>query len=76
MDKNTLHKLVDSLPDSEVQTAGKFLEYLHFHSELPIELNDEDLAAVKEAIASADRGECISHEEVGRLMRQWATGQG
>lgn len=70
MDKTTLHQLVDALPDSEVYAAGKYLEFLRVNSE-SVTLAEEELAAVDQAIASLERGESLSHQEVGERLSRW-----
>jgi predicted transcriptional regulator len=79
-DRQTLHLLLDELPDSELSAAKKFLEYLGHRSEdvlrslldrAPADdeaLTDEDLAAIREGLEEKARGEVLSQEEVERLL--------
>jgi hypothetical protein len=80
--KEHLHQLVDALPDSEIQTATRYLEYLQFAASDPVRralmaapLDDEpetpeEAAAVAEAYAAIARGEVLSDEELQRELDQ------
>jgi hypothetical protein len=66
--KNVLHELVDRLPESELQAAQRFLEYL---CSAGVEIDDEPLSAealaeLQEAEESIARREYISLEELER----------
>ena len=76
--RNTLYRLVDELPDSEIGRAQRVLAAL-LEPEGDLYTLDtapeddepetpEERAAVEEARAEADRGELIPHDEaMGRL---------
>jgi predicted transcriptional regulator len=80
--RRELHTLVDELPDAELPAAKRFLEYLRQQVEDPLRVflnaapiddepvTDEDLAAIREALAERARGEVVSHEEVKRILRE------
>lgn len=80
--RRELHTLVDELPDAELPAARRFLEYLRQQVEDPFRaflnaaptddepVTDEDLAAIREALAERSRGEVVSHEEVKRILRE------
>ncbi len=73
--KAKLHRLVDELPDAEIGTAGRFLEYLRSlndpvlralleapESELPE--TAEEAAAVREGREPYGRGDFLPDEEL------------
>lgn len=78
-----LHRLVDELPDPDVRTAARVLEALRATAADPVlralmdapeedeAISEEEEASVAEALAEADRGEPIPHEEV---KRRWGLG--
>ena len=70
VDRASLHEIVDSLPESELRTAGRFLAFLLSESD-PAPLTEEELAGVQEAIESLDRGEYVTHQEVGDRLGRW-----
>ena len=78
--KEKLHRLVDELPESELHTAERFLEYLRFVANDPVlralesaPWDDEpetpaEAAAVQEAREAHARGEVLSTEELRREL--------
>lgn len=75
--KEDLCRLVDQLPDSELNAARRFLEYLRDAADPLLrklleapeddeELTDEDLAALAEAEEDFKVGRVFSHEELKR----------
>jgi hypothetical protein len=79
--KQAIHALVDALPDSELQAAQRYLEYLRdTGNEHPLlralrnaplddePYTDEERAAVAEARAEMGAGKGIPHEEVKRMF--------
>lgn len=80
-DRQTLHTLVDELPEPELLPAQRFLEYLRLQAVDPLRsvlyaapLDDEpvtdgDLAAIREGLEEKARGDVVSHDEVKRLLR-------
>ena len=73
--KNDLHRLIEELPEVEMEAAGRYLEYLRDMGDPLLrklleapeedqELNDETLATLEEARQEALRGEGRSWEEV------------
>lgn len=80
-DRETLHTLVDDLPEAELLAARRFLEYLRRQADplrsildaAPLDdepVTAEDLAAIREGLAEKARGEVVSHEEVKRFVRE------
>ena len=66
--KERLHQLVDDLPDTELHTAERFLEYLR---SLQDEVDDEPLsaearAALERAEEQFRRGESVTLEQLKR----------
>jgi hypothetical protein len=80
--RQALHTLVDELPEPELPTARRFLEYLRQQAPDPLRLvldaaplddepvSEDDLAAIREGFEEKVRGETVSHEEVKRLLRE------
>ena len=78
--RGAVHALVEELPDSELPVAVRFLEFLkartgevlrlHLDAALPDDevLTDDDLVAIEEGFAEAERGEVVTHEEVRRRL--------
>ena len=76
--KETLHRLVDKLPESEVPAAERYLEYLSVARSDPClqalmnaPIDDEsetedERAAVAEARAALRRGDVVSDEQLRR----------
>jgi len=60
-DREQLHDLIDRLPDAEISTAKRFLEFLS-SQEAPV--GEEMLARIDEARANPSAG--IAHEDVLR----------
>jgi hypothetical protein len=58
--KEELHSLVEQLPDSELTTAARFLQFLLSREEAPVD--PEMLKRIDAARAEAPEG--ISHEEI------------
>ncbi len=68
MDGAKLHALIDMLPESTLGNAASYLKNLKAEAEAP-PLTDEDMAAIERGLAELDRGEWLSHEEVGERIR-------
>jgi len=77
--RDTLHRLIDELPESELTTAERFLNYLRattdpvFKALLEAPLDDEpeteeERRAVQEAREELARGEVRTLEEVRREL--------
>ena len=78
--RDELHELIDALPDSELMTARRYLEFLHSGADdmltwvIDNAPNDdepttpEEEALVEEARQEVRRGETISAEEAKRLL--------
>lgn len=78
--RERLHTLVDDLPESEVRTATRFVEYLHQEASDPVAqalrdaplddepLTEDDLAAIEEAKRDFREGRTLSHEEARRQL--------
>jgi hypothetical protein len=76
IERDTLHRLVDEIPETEVHTAEKFLSYLrHSHTEALLKIlaqapeDDEpetpqDAASASVGRSELDRGEGIPWEQV------------
>ena len=81
VERQTLHVLVDDLPEDELAAAKRFLEFLRsrskdslhaFLDEAPLDdepVTEEDLAAIREGFADKARGDVVSQEEAERLFR-------
>ena len=81
-DRETLHTLVDELPEPELRPARRFLEYLRLQAADPLRavldaaplddepVTDDDLAAIREGLREKATGEVVPHEEVKRLLRE------
>jgi len=81
-DRETLHTLVDELPEPELRPARRFLEYLRLQAADPLRavldaaplddepVTDDDLAAIREGLDEKAAGEVVAHEEVKRLLRE------
>jgi len=79
--RQTLHTLVDELPEPELIAARRYLEYLRQSAD-PVRraleaappddepLTDDDLAAIREARAERAEGETLSHDELKRLLSE------
>jgi predicted transcriptional regulator len=77
--KERLHRLVDRVPEEEVHTAERFLEYLAT-SEDPVmralmnapeddePLTDADREALEEGRRALEAGEVVSHEELRKAI--------
>lgn len=79
--RQTLHTLVDELPEPELPAARRYLEYLRQTADplrraleaAPVDdepLTDEDLAAVRRGRTEYAKGETVSHDEIKRLLRE------
>jgi hypothetical protein len=78
MARETLHRLVDELPEEEVGTAGRVLAALAAADPLARRLaeapyseepeTEEERRALEEARAESDRGEGVPHEEAMRQL--------
>lgn len=82
-EKERLHALVDDLPDPEVHTALRFVEYLRMETSDPVEralaeapfddepLTAEDLSALEDAERDLREGRVVSHAEARlQLLRE------
>lgn len=81
MGRGKLHRLIEELPEHEVQPAERFLEYLRNvgsdpvlrpFMEAPVDdepLTPEDERATREADDELARGEGIPWEEARQLLR-------
>ncbi|MDE3075534.1 MAG: hypothetical protein KGJ86_08900 [Chloroflexota bacterium] len=80
MGREKLHRLIEELPEQEVQPAERFLEYLRnvgsdpvarAFMEAPVDdepLTPEDERAIREAEDEIARGEGIPWEEARQLL--------
>jgi hypothetical protein len=79
--RQTLHTLVDELPEPKLPAARRYLEYLRQTAEplrraleaAPVDdepLTDEERAAIRKGREEHDRGETASHDEMKRLLRE------
>lgn len=77
--RETVRRLVDELPDSELKAARRFLEYLGHRTDPLLrklleapedaeELGDETLAALRDAEADFQAGRVVAHGEVRRRL--------
>ena len=66
--KERLHQLVDNLPDTELQTAERFLEYLRSLQDDPDDepLSAEARAALERAEEQFRRGESVTLDQLKR----------
>ena len=66
--KERLHQLVDDLPDSELQAARRFLEYLRSLQDGVDDepLSPEALEAIREGEEAMKRGESLPLQEYRR----------
>ena len=78
--KERLYRLVDRIPDGEVHTAERFLEYLASVDDDPLvralmnapdmeePLSDEDREALEEGRRALEAGDIVSHEELRKAI--------
>lgn len=77
--KEKLHQLVDRVPDGEVHTAERFLEYLASSDdpviralmnapEMDEPLSDADREALEEGRKALEAGDVVSHEELRKAI--------
>lgn len=78
--KEELHRLVDELPESELKSAHRALEYLRERGSDPLLRalleapedeegeTDEERASVREAYEDLSSGRVLSHEEVRKRL--------
>jgi predicted transcriptional regulator len=77
--KERLHQLVDRVPDGEVHTAERFLEYLASSDdpvmralmnapEMDEPLSDADREALEEGRRALEAGDVVSHEELRKAI--------
>jgi hypothetical protein len=73
MGRDTLHDLVDRIPEEELPTAERFLEYLAvspaYRAAMSAPVDDEpltgaDVAAIAKAREEVHAGKVVSHDEV------------
>lgn len=77
--KNNLHELIDKLPDTEAESAKRFLEfliaqadrvYIQALNEMPIDdepLTNEDLKAIQEGREDSKAGR---HQTLSEVMKE------
>jgi len=79
--RQTLHTLVDELPEPELPAARRYLEYLRETADplrralktAPVDdepLTDDDLAAIREGREDLAKGATASHDEIKRLLSE------
>ena len=74
--KTDLHRLVDDLPDSQIEKAARQLKDLNDPLSRLLEeaeeddepLTEEDLKAIEEAHEDIRQGRVVSHEEARRRL--------
>jgi hypothetical protein len=77
--KERLHQLVDRVPDGEVHTAERFLEYLASSDdpvmralmnapEMDEPLSDADREALEEGRRALEAGDVVSHQELRKAI--------
>ncbi|HEX9885343.1 MAG TPA: hypothetical protein VGA70_02605 [Longimicrobiales bacterium] len=78
--KERLYRLVDQIPEGEVHTAERFLEYLASRDDDPLvralrnapdmdePLSEEDREALEEGRKALEAGEVVSHEELRKAI--------
>ena len=77
--KDSLKDLIDQLPDEELHTANRFMEYLRDAGSLLLdvlleapeeadELNEETAAALREAELEVKAGDVVTHAELKREL--------
>jgi predicted transcriptional regulator len=77
--KERLHELVDRIPEGEVHTAERFLEYLASSDdpllralmnapEMNEPLSDADREALEEGRRALEAGDVVSHEELRKAI--------
>ena len=64
--KETLHNLVDLLPDEELTTANRFLQFLVDEAAEP--LSEEDWAEIRAGEAAIARGEFTPLDDLKREL--------
>ena len=75
MNRDTLHDLIDRLPEEELPAAKRFLEYLAvspaYRTALSVPLDDEpvtegDISAIERARDEVRDGEVVPYDEILR----------
>lgn len=78
--KERLYRLVDRIPEGEVRTAERFLEFLASKDDDPLvralmnapamdePLSEEDRQALEEGRRALEAGEVVSHEELRKAI--------
>lgn len=76
--RDDVHRLVDTLPESDLEIAARVLEGLHLSSDPvlaalaradagePDTLTDEERVALHEGLDEIERGEVVPHAEIRR----------
>ena len=65
MIRRSLYRLIDSLPEGELQAAARYLQFLSFNRSCEDEsFSEEELGAMQESWLQMERGEVISFEDV------------
>jgi hypothetical protein len=76
MTRETLHELVDGLPETELQAAARYLEFLSYEGD-ELADNDEYIAFLKQRVEECDQasavGEAYSLDEIRAMANQWIT---
>jgi len=64
--RQSLHRMIDSLPERELQAAARYLQFLHLApgTEENEVFTEEEMAAMQESWSQMERGEVVSFEEV------------
>lgn len=79
--RQTLHTLVDELPEPELRPARRYLEYLRQAADplrraleaAPVDdepLTEDDLTAIREGREERAKGETVSHDEIKQLLSE------
>jgi len=79
--RQTLHTLVDELPEPELPAARRYLEYLRQTADplrralesAPVDdepLTDDDRAAIRKGRKENAEGGTVSHDEIKRLLSE------
>lgn len=67
MTRQSLYRLIDSLPEGELQAAARYLQFLSITRDTPLEeetFSEEELTAMQESWQEMERGEVVAFEDV------------